>query len=219
VDGVAYIRADWKPPKAEVLSHPHYLSPQDRPHYLWRDFYPLLIGCEDILSVWLREAFEVFGFTPPLSGVGDLQDPDHEARLAARVSFAKHWDGLRVRAVRLGWKSEIASKAQLYLTATRPLAIEWVFVSPIRSDRFLIRITPGPEGSGLLSRLMTAYSGVDFDPEITEKTIKRSDGPVDVVEVLSTLPSVLGGEEQPESIAERLEAALIPVLELDSEGK
>ena len=132
VNGVAYIRADWKPPKAEVLAHPHYLSPQDRPHYLWRDLHPLLAGCDNLLSVWLREAFEIFGFTPPLPGVGDLQDPDRAARLVARENFAKHWDRLRARVGRMGWKSEIGDKAQLYLTAINSLAIEAVFVSPIR---------------------------------------------------------------------------------------
>ena len=91
VNGVAYIRADWKPPKAEVLVHPHYLSPQDRPHSLWRDPYPLLISCENTLSVWLREAFEVFGFTPPLPGVGDLQSPGRAARLDIAAHTLYRW--------------------------------------------------------------------------------------------------------------------------------
>lgn len=215
VDGVAYIRADWKPPKQEVIAHPLYLSPKDRPHFLWRDLYPLLNDRESILSTWLRDAFEVFGYVPPVPGVGDLQDPDPEARNAARLNFAKHWDRVRARADRLGWKSEIASKAQLYLTATDPCSVEAAFVSPIRPDRFLIRITPVHSGSDLRSRLMAAYAGMDIDPEIIEKTIRRSTGPVKVIDVISTLPRVLAGEEQPESIAERLELALGPVLELD----
>lgn len=214
VDGVAYIRADWKPPKAEVLAHPHYLSPQGRPHFLWRDFHPLLLSSGNTLSVWLREVFESFGFTPPLPGVGDLQDPDDKARLLARQNFAKNWDRLRARAEGLGWRSEIASKSELYLTARDPDLIEEVFVSPNRPDRFLIRLTPAGEQSDLDSHVQLAYAGSDFDPEIQVKFIRRARGTVPVVEVLSTLPAVLNGEEHPDSIARRLEAAVAPILDL-----
>lgn len=72
VDHVIYIRSELLPPSYQVMSHPKYLSPIERPHYLWRDIYPLL--CEDPNPIVgeLRDGFKSMGFVPAHPVIGDL---------------------------------------------------------------------------------------------------------------------------------------------------
>ncbi|MFZ0324259.1 MAG: hypothetical protein WAN48_09035, partial [Actinomycetes bacterium] len=39
IDGVAYVRASWKPPGKEVMEDPKYVRPPDRQHFVWHDLY------------------------------------------------------------------------------------------------------------------------------------------------------------------------------------
>jgi hypothetical protein len=71
VDGVLFVRSSWKPPSERVLAHPKYIRPDERDHFLWRDFYHLFLHDEPFLA-WLREGFENLGFTPPHPSIGEL---------------------------------------------------------------------------------------------------------------------------------------------------
>ena len=142
VDGVAYIRGSWKPPDAKVLEHPKYIKPATREHFLWRDFYDLLMQ-DDVFLQWLRQGFENMGYTPPLPPIGDLNDPDENKRFANQKEFAKLWSLTRTNLRELGWRSETGSTIELYLeNNSSKWSHQYVFICPSPAERFIIRITP-----------------------------------------------------------------------------
>ncbi|MDW2068001.1 hypothetical protein, partial [Vibrio sp. 1579] len=127
VDHVIYIRSELLPPSYQVTSHPKYLSPIERPHYLWRDIYPLL--CEDSNPIIkeLRDGFMNMGFVPAHPVIGDLT---RNAPREQRENFSKFWMPTTTAAIQQGWKVAIGDVVERYFYhETAELARE-VFVSP-----------------------------------------------------------------------------------------
>lgn len=130
IEGLVYVRTSWKPPSAKVVTHPKYIHPAQREHFLWRDFYPILRQGQHVVIDWLREAFERLGFTPPHPSIGEMSGPDDEMNRRNRQNFAKLWGRTRSRAHSLGWKVTSGSIVELYLTNNHSSLASWVFISP-----------------------------------------------------------------------------------------
>ena len=64
VEAVVYVRSGYKPLSESTLDHAKYLAPKGCDHFLWRDFYPMLLDGDHVLLDWLRDGFERFGYTP-----------------------------------------------------------------------------------------------------------------------------------------------------------
>ena len=204
VDGVAFIRGSWKPPTRKVLNHPKYIKPAAREHFLWRDFYRLLLG-GDVFLGWLRQGFEGMGFTPPLSSIGDLNDPDREKKLANQREFAKLWIPTRSSLRQMGWRSHPGSRIELYLYNRSGQWSQRIFVSPYLAERFLIRITPR---RGHLSEVLEAAKNVSASlssqPTVEVHKIKRAEGRIEVVDIQTSLFNVLRGASEPDKMEKAL---------------
>jgi hypothetical protein len=203
VDGVAYIRGSWKPPTHKVLNHPKYIKPTNREHFLWRDFYNLLEG--DVFLEWLRQGFEGMGYTPLLSSIGDLSDPDRDKKLANQREFAKLWILTRSNLKQMGWRTQTGSRIELYLDNKSSKWSQQIFISPYLAERFLIRVTPRP---GHLPEILDAATDVSalmsLQPTVEVHKIRRKDGLTEVVDIQTSLFNVLRSA----STADEMEQAL-----------
>ena len=215
VDGLVYVRASWKPPVAEVLTHPKYIHPEDREHLLWRDFYPILSSDRHAVLDWLREGFERLGFTPPHPSVGDMSGPDGDS-IENRKNFAKLWQRTRSVANTLGWKVSSGSIVELYLTDSISSLASWIFISPAKFDRFLFRVTPlTGKLSSVIDRLSEACAASSVRTDIVPREVNRKEGKEQVVDITTSLREILGTEElTPEEIEVRLSNFVEPFLRI-----
>lgn len=215
VDGLMYTRSLWKPPDSVVLEHPKYIRPRNREHFLWRDFYPLLKGNSDLIPQWLCDGFERLGFTPPHPSIGEMSGKDIDLNRRNRENFAKLWNPTRIRARKLGWKVHADSIVELYLRDNMSSIADWVFISPSKSDRFLVRATPHP---GELERvkvaLLQATMLLPVPTEVVQNEVPRKEGKVQVVDVTTSLFEILGRNKLTVTeIETRLLAFVSPLLE------
>jgi len=214
IAGLVYVRTSWKPPSDKVVAHPKYIHPAEREHFLWRDFYPILRHGQHVVIDWLREGFELLGFTPPHPSVGEMSGPDDEMNRRNRQNFAKLWGRTRSRAHGLGWKVASGSIVELYLTDNHSSLASWVFISPIQFERFLFRVTPR-EGtmSQLTGALHTALSTLGVRAEVSEREVRRKEGKKSVIDVTTSLREILGDIPlDPEAIEGRLLGFTEPLL-------
>ena len=199
VDGVAYVRSSWKPPKSEVLSHEKYIRPANCEHYMWRDFYPLLEASEDhVLVKWLCEGFKDIGFTPPHPSIGEMAGIDKAVNKRNRENFTKFWDRTRSCARKLGWKVGSGSIVELYLSGNSSSIASEIFISPVKSgsDRFLFRVTPRKGKMKKAWELLEAIrSKMNGQIEINEHIAKRKEGKLSVIDITTTLTHILGNRE------------------------
>ena len=144
------------------------------------------------------------GFTPPHPSVGEMSGPDAEVNRLNRKNFAKLWGPTRSLAHSLGWKVKADSIVELYLTDNDRAAASWVFISPAKADRFLLRVTPREGNLSLISDGMTAVaSRRDERIEVVEHPVLRKGGRVTVVDVITTLSDVLGPEAATTELMEK----------------
>lgn len=214
VDGLVYVRSTWKPTAEDVLGNPRYIKPDGKEHFLWRDFYPILASYQDQFTRWLREGFELLGFTPPHPTMGDLEDRDVKKRRKNRKNFAKMWNDTKALAGDLGWKVGTGSIVELYLSNNPRSLVEDVFISPAKFERFLFRVTPrmGNIDKALRS-LENAAKFLNIPVEVEMAVVPRKEGKVEVVEVKSTLRNVVGSEpKKPEEIEKNLREFIRPFL-------
>jgi hypothetical protein len=210
-DGVAYIRASWKPPKGAVLDNPLYVKPVGREHFLWSDFHGALSG--GLFLDWIRTGFDHMGFTPPLPGVGDLRDPDEMARKRNCIKFAEHWRLTMANAEKMGWSSETNVYAELYMGRDTGGLASAIFVSPVFAARFLVRVTPRDgQAPAVLSAVEKALSALGSQGRVVQRKVPRAAGKVEVVDIESSLHDVLGGVEGPEDKAKALWALIGGIL-------
>jgi len=196
IDGLMYVRSLWKPPNSRVLEHPNYIRPEAREHFLWRDFYPLLEGKSAPLLQWLREGFERLGFTPPHPSIGEMSGPDMELNREHRRNFAKLWARTRSRAMELGWKVQADSIVELYLTGNASSIANWIFISPAKSDRFLVRVTPRSETfAQVKAALSQAARLIQIPTEVMQNEVTRKEGKVQILDVTTSLFEILGRKE------------------------
>lgn len=214
VDGLIYVRTTWKPPASEVLNHPKYIHPRGREHFLWRDFYPILTSDNHVILDWLREGFERLGFTPPHPSIGDLSGPDEDLSRENRENFAKLWQRTRSIAHNLGWKVDTGSIVELYLSANTTSLASSIFISPAKCDRFLFRVTPLTDKlRSVTNRLREVCNASCLRTDITQHQVKRKEGEIEVIDIITSLREILGKEQiSSEVIEERLSNFVEPLL-------
>jgi hypothetical protein len=214
VDGLLYVRTLWKPPGSEVVNHPKYIHPPGREHFLWRDFYPLFSSGTHIVLDWLREGFERLGFTPPHPSIGEMSGPNEEMNLENRRNFAKLWQSTKSTAHALGWKIEIGSIVELYLSDNSSSLASSIFISPAKFERFLFRVTPySGKHQMALTQLQQAAGLSDKKMDVEKIQIRRTNGKEDVVDVTTTLREIVGtGPLSPEDMEARLLDTVEPLL-------
>ena len=209
IDGLVYVRSSWKTLKNDILWHEKYIKPEKCDHYMWRDFYPLLEASDDhVLVKWLQDGFKSLGFTPPHPSIGEMAGTDKKVNKINRENFTKFWDRTRSCARKLGWKVSSGSIVELYLSGNPSSIASDIFISPAKSgsDRFLFRVTPRKEEMEKTFELLkAAISKLGGRIDINKYSIKRKEGKVLVIDVITTLTYILGaGELQADEIENRL---------------
>ncbi|HEY8785815.1 MAG TPA: hypothetical protein VIN63_05000 [Candidatus Limnocylindria bacterium] len=208
--GVAYFAESWKILDDEVLSDPRFIRPASRgtvpPHFLWRDLYPALRGAsgDEIFVAWLREAFEILGYTPAVDEVGALEGPTPDV-VENQRNFAKLWTRARSIAATLGWrKVDPGSRFELYLSQNADALAEAVWISPSLRGRFRIRFTPRDSQIETLRTQLTAASEDSAIPSLVEILFVSRKVRIAVVEVSTALSLVLEGTTTAVEREERL---------------
>lgn len=193
IDGLVYARNGYKPPSQQIINHAKYIRPVDREHFIWRDFYPLLSVEQHVLLAWIREGFDLLGFTPPHPSIGEMSGPDDATKRANRENFAKLWGRTRSFATSLGWKVGAGYIVELYLSENPSSIASWVFISPAKCDRFLFRVTPKEETLDTAkTALETAIPSLRARTELVVCQVPREKGKVTVIDITSSLHELLG---------------------------
>lgn len=184
------VAEEWRQIDGDVLADPKYIRPATGDHFLWRDLFPALAAAADdhVLVSWLRDAFEVLGYTPPIPGIGQLEGKGEEVE-AARRNFAKYWTKARAAASALGWsRITPGSQIELYLEGKEDSPSAGVWISPPLRGRFRIRFTPREgqlEGIAQRVKSFAADSRVPLVADVV--AVPRKAGNVLVVELSSSL--------------------------------
>lgn len=206
VDGVLYVRESWKTPSAEVMDNPKYIAPTDAPHFLWSHFHgPLKKAAEKSAVVrWLAEGFESLGYLQPHAAIGDLDDLDPDKRERNRQDMKRLWGQTHSRASALGWKVSTGSTIELYLRNSASKA-ELVWIAP-SSGGVRLRVTPKLGLHDQVVECLRKVSELSFpESEIyAEGRARRATGPVAIVDVVTSLPSIMGEAVEVPEIEERL---------------
>lgn len=129
-------------------------------------------------------------------------------------AFAQLWGPTRSLAESLGWRSSPGSIVELYFQFNARSIASEVFISPYKPDRFLFRATPRPgTEQALLETLVHASSRLAGTPRVGRNVVKRANGSITVVEVVSTWADVVGaGSPSDEEVAARLKAFVEPLI-------
>jgi hypothetical protein len=207
-DGVVHIRSSAATFKPALVENPRYIKPAHADAFRWRDIYHLLEGNDHIFITWLREGFGPLGLTPPHPVIGDLDDPDPEARDACRRRFAEWWDPTREAARAMGWKVGAGDIVDLYLSSGPTRLVTSVFVSPSRAGRFLLRIAPFlTKEDDVLARAERVAAESTVPVEVTKAMLWRQRGRIPVIDVLTSAGTVVGPEtNDPAQAAQALRA-------------
>lgn len=212
VDGVVYVRRGWLPPGEAVLSHPKYVRPAEKEHFLWSDFFPLLGPGQHLLIDWLREGFEWLGYTPPDPNVGVLTlRPVGEAE-RAMLDFAKLWNRVKTSSARMGWTVQTGARIQVYLVNHKTSPVAQVLISPESQGEFLVRFTPRDEAhlDAIRATVASATASLGIRARLEVASGSKKGQKVKVVDVRAARPAVLGLEEQ---TVEELETRLLRFVE------
>ncbi|RLB60214.1 MAG: hypothetical protein DRH08_15735, partial [Deltaproteobacteria bacterium] len=207
-DGLIYIRAT---PKhnldPEVANHDLFIT-SDGHHFLWRDIYPLLAGNSNPLVTSVCKGFETMGFVPPLPAIGSLSNFKEEEEGENRSAFKELWQLAADYGRQRGWKVETNKNAELYYFPDESSPLYQLFVSPSKSERFLIRMTlrKGTDESRLLKKLEAVTTTVPFEIIGYERKSPRKGKQVaeNVIDITSSLANVIGTTEDRELIKQRL---------------
>ena len=204
VEGVLYIRSTWKPPKIEVINHPKYISPLNREHFLWRDFYHLFDVEETLYLQWLKEGFERLGFTPPHPSIGELNGPDSNTNKLNKRNFAKLWTSTRTFANDLGWTVRTGDIVDLYMWGGPSRFALKFYIFPKKFDRFLIRVTPRKGNlNATVNAMRIACETQRIPAEVQAVQVQRANGKICVVDISTSLFAILGKEPQTAEEMER----------------
>ena len=212
ISGLVYIRSNWKPPQQRVVEHPCYVKPADSQHFLWRDFYHLLLEDKTALGCWMKEAFEYLSFTPPIAIIGEMWGPDKAESKRNRENYKKLLANTYGLAHRLGWKAESASIESLWCRDNPRSTSAQVMISAGNSTRFLVRVTP-KEGQfeSVRARLTTVRQEIadrlGIPTELDEATALRAGKrQVHVLLLTTTLREILGKAKTLPEVEDRLTA-------------
>lgn len=207
IHGLVFVRESLKPPAQDVLEHNKYIEPSNRKHFLWGDFYDSLAHGKSQPCIWLRDAFEKLGYTPPLPFVGDLSESDKQ------YNFAKLWTQTRSQADGLGWRVGTGAVVELYFRKPGADLVPLVWVCP-RNERLLVRATPASQLrlSEVERRLRSVVTDPGLEVNVERRTLKGPKGSATVVEVWAPLREVLGETETAEQAETRLSDFVVPFL-------
>ncbi|MBI2156842.1 MAG: hypothetical protein HYV94_17915 [Candidatus Rokubacteria bacterium] len=144
---IAYIRAQEADVADDVRHNARYLTPADRQHFLWSDFYLDVEACArqgSLLTTALLELFLHYGFEPAKREIGDLRHPDKTVAEANRQNFAKLWEITKAELSKLGWKRiGSGSIAELYVDEGSSELIKKAWIDPTWARGLLrVRLTP-----------------------------------------------------------------------------
>ncbi len=208
INGLVYIRENWNVPDEVVLNHCKYLKPLKAAHYQWHDFYNLLSKDKTTLGKWMKEYFELYGYTPADSRVGDMGSLDVAEKEASRKNFVKLMDRTRSLADDLGWKYGKGCICEHYF-ARKKTPNNWqLFISPAQTERYLIRYTPNADEMEIVKKRLQAAcrdisAKLKIPVEMRIHKVSRKVGKIDVIDVTTTLRSILGKAKK-EGIKNRL---------------
>jgi len=207
-DGLAYIRATPNTGlEAEVHEHKRFITRKGH-HFLWRDVYPLLHGNKNPLVASVCRGFEVMGFVPPLPAVGALSNFSEDEDKQNRTAFMELWRPTAEYGRTRAWKVENNKNAEVYFTPDTASPLHQVFVSPSKSERFLIRMTlrEGIKAKAFLNKLESAGTTVPFEMVSYERSSSRDKKTVveEVIDITSSLANVIGRTEDRALISRRL---------------
>jgi hypothetical protein len=207
IDGLLFIRASWKPPGRHVLKHPKYIKPNDREHFLWRDFYPLLEASTDPFLLWIKEGFERLGFTPPHPQIGELKEDTD------RHNFAKLWSKVRSYAHSLGWEPSAGAIVQLYLNDNDRSCADFIFIQPTATG-FQFRVTPKEkQRDHCFASLASVCNATPTVADHGVKWVRRQEGKVAVYDIELPATAILGkGELSVAETEDRLYRFVAPFL-------
>ncbi len=212
LDGLVYVRRAWLASGDVVTSNPMYVRPPEREHFLWSDFFSLLVPGEHVLVDWLREGFELLGFTSPNPTVGELTLRPEGGTRGAMEDFAKLWGRVKTGSARLGWTVQSGSTIQLYLIRHPTSPVAQVFISPESRGDFLVRFTPFDEGrlEDIRSPVASAAATLPHATTVKVTTGNWQAKKVKVVDVRAPRHAVLGLDE---TTVEELELRLLRFVE------
>ncbi len=198
IQGVAYFRSWWQAPDQGVLDHPRYITPlSGREHFLWSDLYDPILRGDSLVSYWLREAFERFGFTPAHPSIGELEHPNVEIRVQNRQNLKKLWGPTRTRLRSMGWSVESGSICQLYLKNNSNSNADFIYVSPHSPGGrvLLVRVTPRNSESAvnIFKAIQTTAAVLHLPLEVEHLDVSRVGGPRAVIDVKIPFDLLLGG--------------------------
>jgi hypothetical protein len=218
VQGVAYFRSSWSSPASAVLTHPKYIKPQDREHFLWRDLYEPLKGALAVPARWICEGFEDLGYTPPHREIGDLLDPDEAKQIDNQNNLGKLWNSTQSKLSALGWKVDSGRRCELYLRTNPVSAAKEIYISPLRkSGRFLLlRVTPRSESTiqQIEARLRQAALKTQHPIEIVSSLTRRTKGcRAVVVDVAVSLTELLRENLTVDEIERTLLGYVLPLVQ------
>jgi len=109
-----------------------------------------------------------------------------------------------------GGDSPESPRRHVATSPRRAAAASWVFVSPAKADRFLIRVTPAEGSLQRTSEWMTAIaSGRDERIEVIQHRVLRKGGRETVVDVITTLSDVLDPEATTAEVMEKRLCAFV----------
>lgn len=208
VDGVAYIRATPSHKlEREVIEHPRFIS-HDLHHFLWRDFYPLLVESTNPLVAAVCKGFEVMGFVPPLPAIGTLSDFNAAEDEENRTAFKQLWQPAAEYGQQRGWKIETNKNAELYYSPDESSPAYQVFTSPSKAERFLIRITlrEGVDPDKIIKTLRRVSTDIPFELTSYKRNSQQGGKKIsqNVIDVTSSLRNVIGDTEDKERIKQLL---------------
>jgi hypothetical protein len=207
-DGLAYLRATPSHNlEKEVVNHPNFIT-RNGHHFLWRDIYPLFEENDNPLVVAVRKGFEVMGFVPPLPAIGTLADFNSDEDEKNRSAFKELWQSAADYGRRCNWKVEINKNAEMYYYSGQSDLLYQVFVSPSKSERFLLRLTlkNGADAKKIHSQVQQTDIDIPFETVTYIKNSKRGGKNIseDVIDITTSLKHVIGNSDDCQQIQQLL---------------
>jgi len=213
VDGVAYVRLWPQAIDPAVRRHANYIAPEVGNHFLWWHLYAPLAAtasCSPVVE-WLREGFELDGWTPPRREIPPLHVAgDRPLEKANRREFGKLMEIAKARADDSGWRATLDQDGvELYLRDHPDSWAKRVLFSAIgrpkkvraRPDGFRVWVTPrAGEERGAIERLAPVLRSASLPKGLQLHVLPDHEG---TVELYTGLAALLDGADDVEAVRGR----------------
>ena len=216
VDGVAYIRLWPQAIDPSVRGHENYIAPAVGNHFLWWHLYAPLAAtatCSPVVE-WVREGFELDGWTPPRREIPPLHVAgDRLLEKANRREFGKLMEIAKARADDAGWKANFDQDcAELYLRNHPDSWAKRVLFSAIgqpkkaRQIGFRVWVTPRPgEEHAAIERLSPVLQSASLPKGLQLFALPNQEG---TIELSTGLAALLDGANDVEAVRARFADAV-----------